>query len=328
MQDEAGTRRRPSAGDITAAAVLAWGAMSERASVRRGLLAAIPVIGVNIVAFYGQLSYLGDHLAAPAAIRVLVAAVLEAIAVYLAWMAHLAQLSGDSAFRLRLASYFFALIIAAMNYSHFAGLDGRLTFTAAAFALCSAVSPWLWAVYSRRESRDELRRRGDIEPHAVRLGATRWAWHPLRSARVMSRASWLGVAKPAEAIKLIDAPDWAPGPGSQHDVRSGSIPAGVPEYSPAGEPPPSDPSRREPRRAVTEQREAREGAQGLAAASSREQQVLAELLEEVAAGKTWAGKPWPSERELSREKFGVIRTGAARDVLQRAKAQLNGSGPV
>jgi hypothetical protein len=64
----------------------------------------------------------------------------------------------------------------------------------------SASSPWLWAVHSRRVSRDALLAQGLIEHHAVRLGSTRWAWHPIRSARVMWHATWEGVTNPAEAL--------------------------------------------------------------------------------------------------------------------------------
>ena len=173
----------------------------------RGWLAAIPVILVNAVAFYGQLAFLRGHghLPAPFAIQALVAVALESIAVYLAWQAHLAQLADDSALRLRLAAYGMAALIAAMNYSHYAAPHWRPTFAALAFALCSAVSPWLWSIHSRRESRDTLKARGLIEPHAVRLGMTRWTWHPLRSPRVMWHATWAGEGDPAKAIALLPA---------------------------------------------------------------------------------------------------------------------------
>jgi hypothetical protein len=49
----------------------------------------------------------------------MMAAALEAVAVYLAFQAHLAALAQDSALRLKLASYGFALIIATLNYSHY-----------------------------------------------------------------------------------------------------------------------------------------------------------------------------------------------------------------
>ena len=45
------------------------------------------------------------------------AVTLESVAVYLAWQAHLALAADDSALRLRLAAYAFALVIGVMNYS-------------------------------------------------------------------------------------------------------------------------------------------------------------------------------------------------------------------
>jgi len=171
------------------------------------LLAAAPVVLVNVVAFSGQLAFLRDHLPWVPAGQVLMAVTLETIAVYLAWQAHLAQLANDSALRLRLAAYGFALLIAAMNYSHYAGPGWRPTFVAVAVALCSAASPWLWGVHTRRTSRDRLMAAGLVEPHALRLGGTRWAWHPVRSVRVMSAATWQGITDPAKAIGAAYPPD-------------------------------------------------------------------------------------------------------------------------
>jgi hypothetical protein len=90
-------------------------------------------------------------------------------------------------------------VISALNYSHYAD-RWHPTFPAVAFGLMSAISPWLWGIHSRRESRDSLKARGLIEPHAVRLGATRWLWHPVRCARVYWMATWEGIAHPADAI--------------------------------------------------------------------------------------------------------------------------------
>jgi hypothetical protein len=166
----------------------------------RALAAAVPLLLVNGVAFGGQLAFLRDHLPWPLAGQVTMAVALESVAVFLAMHAHVAALADDSALRLRLASYGFAAVIGAMNYSHYAGPGWRPTFPAVAVGLMSASSPWLWAVHSRRVARDQLRERGLIEPHALRLGVTRWAWHPLRSARVMWHATWAGVTDPREAI--------------------------------------------------------------------------------------------------------------------------------
>jgi hypothetical protein len=61
-------------------------------------------------------------------------------------------------------------------------------------------------VHSRRVSRDALKADNQIEPHAVRLGMTRWAWHPVLSYRVMRLATWEGGNRPKAAIALLDAP--------------------------------------------------------------------------------------------------------------------------
>jgi hypothetical protein len=174
------------------------------------VLAAVPVVLVNAVAFAGQLAFLRARLPWPPIGQVAVALALESVAVYLAWHAHLAQIANDSALRLRLAAYAFALVIGAMNYSHYAGPGWRPTFAAVAVALCSAASPWLWGVHSRRVSRDRLLAAGLVEPHALRLGGTRWTWHPWRSARVMWHATWHGITDPAEALAAAQARELPP----------------------------------------------------------------------------------------------------------------------
>jgi hypothetical protein len=165
---------------------------------------------VNAVAFAGQLAFLRAHLPWPPAAQVMVAVALESVAVYLAWHAHIAQVANDSALRLRLAAYAFGAAIGAMNYSHYAGPGGRPTFAALAVGLMSAASPWLWSVHSRRVSRNALLAAGLIEPHALRLGSTRWLWHPVRSARVMWHATWHGITDPAEALAAAQARELPP----------------------------------------------------------------------------------------------------------------------
>jgi hypothetical protein len=180
------------------------GKSMSRARLARTVAAAIPLLLVNIVAFSGQYAYLQDHLHWALAGQITVALALESVAIFLALHAHVAALANDSALRLRLAAYAFAAVIGAMNYSHFALPNWRPTFAAIAVGLMSASSPWLWAVHSRRASRDALMARGLIEPHALRLGATRWLWHPVRSARVMWYATWTGIQSPAEAIAAAE----------------------------------------------------------------------------------------------------------------------------
>lgn len=167
---------------------------------RRLILAAIPLVLVNIIAFSGQLAFIRDHVHWPLAGDILFAAALESIALYLAYAAHDALMAEDSAFRLRLASYGFALVIGILNYSHYA-LNWYPTFEAVAVGLMSVSSPWLWGIYSRRNSRDALKAKGLIEPVAVRLGFTRWLWWPERSFHVFRLAAWTGERSPVLAIE-------------------------------------------------------------------------------------------------------------------------------
>jgi len=194
----------------------------------RGWLAAVPVVLVNTVAFSGQLAFLRHHLPWTPAGQVLVAVTLESVAVYLAWQAHLALAADDSALRLRLAAYGFAAVIGVMNYSHYMAPHWRPTFASVTFGLMSLSSPWLWSVHSRRQSRDALKAKGLIEPHAVRLGATRWTWHPLRSARVMFRATWRGENDPAKAVLLP--------PVKAAEETAGDVTASAAEVTPAPAP--------------------------------------------------------------------------------------------
>jgi hypothetical protein len=325
---------RHAPGEVAAAALLAAGVLIERARAPRGAwFAAVPVVGVNTVAFIGQLKYWGTYLADPFQ-QVLVAAVLESIAIYWAWQAHRARMANDSAFRPQLAAYLFAAGVGALNYSHYMKPGWQPTVAAVTFGGMSVISPWLWASYSRRENRDELKASGDIEDHAVRLGATRWLWHAFRCLIVMWKATWPGVTKPAEAIALYvprrerkRKTSGGPARTRNDSQESNGGPAGVSggrgtvavpaESTPADKTPPPARPHREPRRAES-QREARVSTRpGLAAASSREQDVLARLLADP-------GRKLPGVNRLrDTERIGAPK---ARRILEQARAARNGGG--
>lgn len=171
----------------------------------RAVFAAVPVIMVNATAFIGQYAFLQTHLPWPTAGRILFAASLESIAIYVSYHAYLAQMKNDSALRLKLGAYLVALAVAAMNYSHYAGPHWKPTFAACGLAMMSLLSPVLWGIHSRRASRDALMALDQIEKRAVRLGATRWLWHVIRSTRVMYRATWFGVNEIQRAIAPFEA---------------------------------------------------------------------------------------------------------------------------
>lgn len=170
----------------------------------RHAVAVIPLLLVNGIAVAGQTLFWRSHLPVRYALAAFLlafvfACALESIAVFLAYHAHLAAISNDSALRLRLASYGMGAVIGILNASHFV-THGRVTALATGMGIVSAASPWLWGIFSRRQSRDKLRDAGLIEAHAVRLGAARWFWHPLMSAWVSRHAAWSGENRPAEAI--------------------------------------------------------------------------------------------------------------------------------
>jgi hypothetical protein len=180
---------------------------SNRAFHRAALaaVAAVPVALVNGTAFIGQFAFLHQHVPWVLPGQILFAVALESVAVYLAWHAHIAKMANDSSGRIMASAYLFALVIGAMNYSHYAGPRWHPTFMAVGLALMSASSPWLWNVHSRRVSRDKLMARGLLEEKAVRLGATRWTWHPVRSMLVTWHATWIGETNPQRAIALLES---------------------------------------------------------------------------------------------------------------------------
>lgn len=167
---------------------------------RRTIIAAIPLILVNAVAFAGQFAYIRDHVHWILAGQIAFALALESVALFLAYMSHEALMAEDSAYGLRILSYLFGGIIGAMNYSHYSGTGMRPTFEAVATGLMSISSPFLWGIYSRRNSRDALKARGLIESRAVKLGPLRWILWLRESAGVFRLSVWHGENNPAQAI--------------------------------------------------------------------------------------------------------------------------------
>ncbi len=331
-------------GEVAAAVILALGVAVERRRDRSGrkrhrnhpAATAVPIVLVNAIAFYGQLSYLQAALAAPEFIRVLTALALESIAVYLAYQAHLALVADDSAMRLRLAAYGIAAGIGALNYSHWRGPHWHPTAQAITFALCSVISPWLWSVHSRRDNRDALKARGLIEPHAVRLGATRWFWHFAACCQVMFRATWIGETRPSAAIALAGRDGKAKsakgregrvhGTSGRPEHPAAAAAAPVPAVpAPSQKTSPPAPARPAPetvlpapaRPAPEPQPRAREaGPEGLAVALSDTEQEMVRAL-------VLDGRPLPAERQFARERTGGSRR-VARRVISVADRQLNG----
>lgn len=166
---------------------------------KRTIIAAIPLMLVNSVAFAGQFAFIRDHIHWPLAGQLVFALALESIALFLTYMAHEALMSEDTAYGLRIASYAFGGLIGLMNYSHYAP-GFRPTFEAVATGLMSVSSPYLWGIYSRRNSRDTLKAKGLIESRAVKLGGLRWLFWTSQTFSVFRLAVWSGENRPDAAI--------------------------------------------------------------------------------------------------------------------------------
>jgi hypothetical protein len=191
------------------------------------IVTAMPIVLANAVSVVAQYAFFRSHLPHWGPVGAgLFAGALESMAVFLAYHAHAALMANDSASRLRLASYSTGLAIGAINASHFL-VHGSLTVEAASVGLLSASSPWLWGIHSRRQNRDQLLALGLIEPHSVRLGSTRWTFHPYRCLVVASRAAWTGEQDVNRAMALV--PQWRRSlPFVMKESRARSDPAVTP----------------------------------------------------------------------------------------------------
>ena len=202
---------------------------------RKIIITAVPITAVNLTSVLAQFEFWHAHLQVwgiPG--QALFAFSLESVAVMLCYFAHASMVNGDSAFKLRLSAILFALIIATLNGSHYLA-DGRLTAASIGIFACSAMSPVLWGVYSRRTSRDVLLASGLIEGHSVRLGSARWLFHPGRTYRVFSDAVWTGEQNPQAAITAYAAKPAKPEPepASERDINAPDDAVNVTEGSKA-----------------------------------------------------------------------------------------------
>ncbi|GAA4600357.1 hypothetical protein GCM10023194_81450 [Planotetraspora phitsanulokensis] len=152
-------------------------------------------LGVNIVAVAGQFLVF-QALGWPTPTAVMAAAIVESVAVYVSWHAHVALREGDSAFRLRMTSYLIGAAAAYLNYSH-------VPQTPELFAACSLASPWLWSMHSRHLHRKDLREQSLIDPRAPKFSVLRWALHRKETFAAFKWAVGEGVQSPQIAVDVI-----------------------------------------------------------------------------------------------------------------------------
>jgi hypothetical protein len=174
---------------------------------RRGvgrLLLVLILLLVNSAAMWGQTGWGLEHIVPDTivgrtalALALAFAAALEMIGVYLANMADQAEAAGLPAGGIRLGSYAVGLFSGGLNFSHFLSVS----FAAAvAFGFLSAVSPFLWGIYSR------VRRGRAVAP-------SRRLWHPLKSIGLLRAMAWEGITGEDDGIRLLEfrkSPDVAP----------------------------------------------------------------------------------------------------------------------
>jgi hypothetical protein len=177
---------------------------------RRALALLVPVLVlVNSAAIWGQAGWALDHIVpagwgswAGMTLALGFAAALELIGVFLATAADESERAGQPAGGIRLGSYAVGLMSGGLNVSHW----GFTTAAAIAFGFLSAVSPFLWGVWSR------VRRGRPVAP-------SRRFWHPRRSFGLIRFMAWHGIVDELDGI---------------YEMEFRNAPKAVP-VSPAGE---------------------------------------------------------------------------------------------
>ena len=158
------------------------------------------LILVNGAAVWGQAGWALDHIVPPgwllgAALTLALgfAAAIELIGVFLATMADAGEDAGLPSGGVRLGSYAVGIVSGSLNFSHWlsAGLSASL-----AFGLMSAISPFLWSIWSRV-------RRGRMS------APSRHFWHPIRSVKLIRNMAWTGETDENEVVRRVrgHAPD-------------------------------------------------------------------------------------------------------------------------
>jgi hypothetical protein len=115
------------------------------------------------------------------------AAAIELIGVFLAMMADQGEDVGLPSGGVRLGSYAVGLVSGSLNFSHWysAGVSAAI-----AFGFLSAVSPFLWGIWSRV-------RRGRLSPPSRRF------WHPVRSVSLIRSMAWDGLSDENAAVRAL-----------------------------------------------------------------------------------------------------------------------------
>ncbi|MEV1178976.1 hypothetical protein, partial [Nonomuraea sp. NPDC049784] len=170
-----------------------WAERTRTAS--RMAVMSITNLGVNGVAVSGQaMSFMQRGLSPLWA--VLAAGIVESVAVYVAWHAHVALREGDAAWTTRMWSYLIGAGAGYLSYTHVQDYPEL-------FAACSLASPWLWSMHSRHLHRQDLREKGLIDPRAPKFSALRWLLHTRETFAAFKWAVSEGVQSPHVAVEVV-----------------------------------------------------------------------------------------------------------------------------
>ncbi len=177
---------------IAGITVYLWMRRPGKTDIAQRLMYA-PLLLVNGAAVYGQVAFFYENVA-PAewpilgkvALAIVIALAIESISIYVGWHAHDALINklGNTAARLRRASYGIAGIVAAINYAHFADFEARplgINAASCAFGLLSLISPWLWGLHSRRLRNLQLKKEGVADATGAVFSGERIRSFPIRS---------------------------------------------------------------------------------------------------------------------------------------------------
>jgi hypothetical protein len=148
------------------------------------------LVTINAVAIYGQAQFFytktHDWVSA-----VGIAAVIELIGVYLAHMTHKFLMADQSPGLARPGAYAVGFLAAGLNYEHWSVHDKTLGLT---FAVLSALSPFLWSVWTRYRNRNRLSELGALDARGLRLSSAKKLFHPIKSIKLMSFAAWESIS--------------------------------------------------------------------------------------------------------------------------------------
>ncbi|WP_214317014.1 hypothetical protein [Nonomuraea sediminis] len=170
-----------------------WAERTRTAS--RLAVMSITNVGVNGVAVSGQaMAFMQRGL--PPLWAVLAAGIVESVAVYVSWHAHVALREGDAALVTRMWSYGIGAGAGYLSYTHVPDYPEL-------FAACSLASPWLWSMHSRHLHRQDLRSAGLIDPRAPKFSVLRWLLHTRETFAAFRWAVSEGVQSPHIAVEVV-----------------------------------------------------------------------------------------------------------------------------